>query len=181
MLVEFSLKILYPPCVGKIFQFMDFTFLENALFRGISTHVPPHSNSPPSSCHHALGRRKLLILQGTILSRICFPPQQRRIEETMICFIQIKSENMKMTWNISFFIFCMACNFSNVIALQFYKYLWHSMVLILLVLLYNHDKLILKLHQKKWLPWWRVAFYRFGSVQGMINKEVLTQFIYKPS
>ena len=121
MLVEFSLKILYPPCVGKIFQFMDFTFLENALFRGISTHVPPHSNSPPSSCHHALGRRKLLILQGTILSRICFPPQQKRMEETMICFIQIKSENMKMTWNISFFIFCMACNFSNVIALQFCK------------------------------------------------------------
>ena len=31
----------------------------------------------------------------------------------MICFIKIQSENMKMTWNISLFTFCMICNFSR--------------------------------------------------------------------
>ena len=32
MFVEFSLKLVYvPPCVGKIFKFMVFTFLENTL------------------------------------------------------------------------------------------------------------------------------------------------------
>ena len=31
----------------------------------------------------------------------------------MICFIKIRSENMKMTWNIRLFIFCMICNFSK--------------------------------------------------------------------
>ena len=35
------------------------------------------------------------------------------VEETMIFFIKIQSENMKMTWNISLFIFCMICNFSK--------------------------------------------------------------------
>ena len=29
----------------------------------------------------------------------------------MICFIKIQSENIKMTWNINFFIFCMICHF----------------------------------------------------------------------
>ena len=31
----------------------------------------------------------------------------------MIYYIKIQSENMKMTWNISLFIFCMIYNFSN--------------------------------------------------------------------
>ena len=34
-----------------------------------------------------------------------------------------------------------------------------SMVVILLSLLCRHDNLILKLHQKKLLLWWRMAFY----------------------
>ena len=62
-------------------------------------------------------------------------------------------------------------------ALQFCKYyLSYSMVLILLLLLRNHVNLILKLHQKKILAWWRVDFIgslKVGSVPGMINKEVL--------
>ena len=40
-------------------------------------------------------------------------PKTKGVEETMICFIKIQSENMKMTWNISLFIFCMICNFSK--------------------------------------------------------------------
>ena len=101
-------------------------------------------NSPPSSCYHVLGRRKLLIPPGSILSKICFPQQQKGVEETMISSIKIQSENMKMAWNIRFFIFFMICNF-----IKCDGFLSYSMVLILLFLLYNHDSLILKLHQKK--------------------------------
>ena len=44
-----------------------------------------------------------------------FPPRARNkaVEETIICFIKIQSENMKMAWNISLFIFCMVYNFSK--------------------------------------------------------------------
>ena len=34
----------------------------------------------------------------------------KRVDKTMICFIKIQPENMKMTWNISF-IFRMIYNF----------------------------------------------------------------------
>ena len=33
--------------MGKIFKFMQFTFLENALIRGIFTHALPHSKLTP--------------------------------------------------------------------------------------------------------------------------------------
>ena len=108
----------------------------------------PTQNSLPSFCHKALGRRKLLIPPGSILSKICFPQHQKRLEETIICFVKIQSENM--TWNIRFLIFCMICNCM----------ILYDLVLTLLLLLYSHDNLILKLHQKKKLPLWRIAFYR---------------------
>ena len=45
----------------KIFKFMEFTFLENALIRGIFTNTLSIRDSPPHSCRHALDRRKLHI------------------------------------------------------------------------------------------------------------------------
>ena len=68
-------------------------------------------NCPQGSYHHILGTWKLLIPPGSIFLKIRSPQQQRGVEETMIGFIKIRSENMKMTWNISLFIFCMICNF----------------------------------------------------------------------
>ena len=70
----------------------------------------PTQNSPPSTCHHALGRTKLLITPDSILLKIYFFQQQKGVAETDM-FYKIKSENMKMTWNIRFFIFCMISNF----------------------------------------------------------------------
>ena len=84
-----------PLCVGKIFQFMVFT-LERALNLCIFTHTPvPHSK-----------------LQVKFFENL-FPPRAKNngVEETMICFIKIQSENMKMTWNIGLFICCMIYNF----------------------------------------------------------------------
>ena len=72
------------------------------------THIPPYSKL---ALKNTLGRKKLLILLGSIFSKICFPHQQKEVEETIISFIKIQSENMKMTWDIRLFIFCMVCNF----------------------------------------------------------------------
>ena len=56
----------------------------------------------------------------------------------MICFIKIKSENMKMICTISLFPFDLIAIFLNVMVLQFWKqYLSNSMVLSLLPLLCN--------------------------------------------
>ena len=56
------------------------------------------------------------------------------------------------------------------------------MVLILLLLLCNHDNLILKLHQKKifiYLEEGKLFIGSFRVDQEMMKKEVLAQFIYK--
>ena len=59
------------------------------------------------------------------------------------------------------------------------------MVLMLLLLLCNHDNLILKLHQKKnsYLDdgWLFVGSLKVESIPEMINKGMLVQFIYKPA
>ena len=39
-----------------------------------------------------------------------FPPTAEKSGGTMIYFIIIQSENMKITWNINLFIFCMICH-----------------------------------------------------------------------
>ena len=46
MHAEFSLKLLHSTMFGKIFKFMAFTFLENALIRGIFSYAPPTQNFP---------------------------------------------------------------------------------------------------------------------------------------
>ena len=78
MPVEFS-DLYVPPCAEKNFQFMVFTFPENALNLCIFTHAPvPHSK-----------------LQVEFFENL-FPPRQKG---------KIQLENMKMTRNISLLIF----------------------------------------------------------------------------
>ena len=102
ILVEFSPSNFYmPPCVAKFFKFMEFTFLENALIRGIFTCITPHSKLAPNFLSSRPRQKKVTHS----------PRQQKKVKETTICFIKIQSENMKMTWNIRFFIFGVTCNF----------------------------------------------------------------------
>ena len=52
-LLNFLSNFRIPPYMGKIFKFMEFTFLENALIPVIFIHAPPHSKLTPkylSSC-----------------------------------------------------------------------------------------------------------------------------------
>ena len=94
-LLMFSNLCIYSTMWGNIFQFMVFTFLEKAVNLCIFIHAPvPHSKLQVECFENLL-------------------PQDKRMEETMICLIKIQSENIKITWNISFFIFCMICNFSK--------------------------------------------------------------------
>ena len=86
----------------------------------------PTQNSLPGSCCHPLGRRTLLNLPGSILSRICFPQQQKGVEETMICFIKIQSENMKITWHFRFLLSCMICSFFQM--WWFYSFVSNSII-----------------------------------------------------
>ena len=59
------------------------------------------------------------------------------------------------------------------------------MVLIVLLLLRSHDNLILKIHQQingylnEGLLF--IGGFKVGNVPEVINKEVLNQFIYKPT
>ena len=56
----------------------------------------------------------LLMPQFLSLGRIFWKsvcPKTKKVEKTMICFIKIQSENIKMTWNIRLFIFYMIYNF----------------------------------------------------------------------
>ena len=85
---------------------------------------------------------------GRIFWKFIFP-KTKGVEKIMICFIKIQSENLKMTWNISFFIFCMICKFSKCDGLTV---LWiisiksNSVVLSLYPLLCNLGNFTLKLH-----------------------------------
>ena len=62
MVVEFSLKPVYSLCLGKIFKYLVFTFLENALYLSIFAYAPPH----------------LLILPGSVFFEILFPLAAKR-------------------------------------------------------------------------------------------------------
>ena len=113
MVVEFSLKLVYAALCWKKFQIYDVYIprkcIESRSFYSCSS--SPHSKLSLSCYYHTLGRGKLLISPGNCFSRSSFPQQQKSVEQTMIWLIRIQSENMKMTWNIRLFIFCMICNF----------------------------------------------------------------------
>lgn len=106
----------------KVFKSIVLTFLENALNLTIFTHPPlPSQNSPPTSYHHSQGRGKLLFPARYHFFENLLPPTAEGVEETMVCFIKIQSENMKTTWNFRLLVFCRFVFFSNVRALQFCK------------------------------------------------------------
>ena len=46
-LLNFLSNFHVPPCVEKIFKFMQFTFLENVLIGNIFIHAPPHLKLSP--------------------------------------------------------------------------------------------------------------------------------------
>ena len=82
MLVEFSLIFYIPPCVGNISNLWSSSSYKMHWFEVFLLIPLPTQNSPPISCHQALGRRILLILSGSIVSKTCFPEQQKGVKKT---------------------------------------------------------------------------------------------------
>ena len=112
MFVKFFVKLLYSTMSGKNCQIYGIHIPRKSIdSRHFYSCPSPLKTRPPSSCHHALGRIKLLVAPGNLLSIICFPQQQKGVKESTICFVKFQSENMEMSWNIRFFIFYMTCNF----------------------------------------------------------------------
>ena len=107
-----------PSRVEKIFKYMVFKFLESALNLDLFYTPLP---SQISFKFLSLRRAILLIPLRSHFLKICFPQQEKEVEEIMTYFVRIQSENLKMTRNIRLFILCMSCNFSNEMVLQFCK------------------------------------------------------------
>ena len=81
------------------------------MFYGV--HIPRKSLNLFFFTHAPVSHSKVLVEFFENL----FPPRQKAWEKAMICSIKIQSENMKMTWNISLFLFGMIAIFLNVMAL----------------------------------------------------------------
>ena len=155
-----------PQCVGKFFQFMVFTLV----FKCIES---IHFYSYPSPPLKTPGR----------IFRKSVSPKTKGVRETMIYFINIQSENMKMTWNISLFTFCMIYNFSK----------WDGFTVSWTISIKLSGTKFIASSLKPWQfdtkitsgkmtdeGWLFIGRFKVGSLPRMINKEVLAQFIYKP-
>ena len=97
-LLNFLSNFYIPPCVGKIFKFMEFTFLENGLIRGIFTHAPPQSKLAPKFLSSHPRQKEITHSPRLHFFENLFPSTaERGGGETMICFIKFQLENMKVT------------------------------------------------------------------------------------
>ena len=159
--------LVYSTMCGKNFQFVVFTFLENVLNLCIFTHVPvPQLKTP-----------------GRIFWKFisCFHQDKRGGENYDLLY---QNSSRKCEYDLENY-FVWLVFFLTAMALQFCeKYLSKSVVLSLLPLLFNHGNLTLKLHQKySYLNkgWLFIGRFKVASLPGMINKELLAQFIYKPT
>ena len=83
--------------MGKIFKFMEFALLENALIQDIFTHVPPHPKLAPRFLSSRPREKEITYSSRQHSFENLFPPTAENGQYTMICFIKIQSENMKMT------------------------------------------------------------------------------------
>ena len=175
MPIEFFFNLYVSPCVGEIFQFYG-------------SHIPRR-------CIESMDFYSRFSSPSKIPCRTFWKsvsPKTKRVEETIICFIKIHSENIKMTWNINlfklFYFLCMICSFFKC---DGFTVLWiisiKSVILHLLSFICNHGNFTLKLYASEKIArylnkgWRFIGRFKVGSLPRMKKKEVLAQFIYKPS
>ena len=123
-----------PPCAVKIFNFMLFTFLEDALNQSIFTYA-----SVPQ-----------LKIRVEFFENL-FPPRQKGWRKLWFALLKFNQKISKWPGKLIylnyFTFFVWFAVFLNVMALQFYEqYLSKSVVLHLLPLICNHGNLTLKLY-----------------------------------
>ena len=185
MLLELFVKLIYSILRGKC---MVLTFLENTLNLGIFSHTTtpsPTLNYPSSSYHHTLSRNKLIMPLGSIFLKY-FTQTQAEADETMVCFIRIKSENMKMTSNFRLFRFCMICSFFQI--WWFYSFVYNpamyyafSFIVSPFQPFYFDTEITSEKNSYFDEGWLFIGRLKVRSVPERVNKEVLAQFVHKPA
>ena len=63
---------------GEIFEFMEFTVLENGLIQGIFTHAPPHSKLAPKSLSSRPRQKKITHFPSQEFLENLFAPTAER-------------------------------------------------------------------------------------------------------
>ena len=110
-LLNFLSKFYIPTCVGKFFKFKKFTFLENALIQGIFTHAPRQSKLTTKFLSSRPRQKEITHSPRQHSFEDLFSSTAETGGENQDLLIEIQPENMKMTWNIRSFTFCMIYNF----------------------------------------------------------------------
>ena len=77
-LLNFSSHFYIQPWVGKILKFMEFTFLVNALIRGIFTYAPSHSKLAPKFLSQRLMQKEFTHSPRQHSFENLFPPTAER-------------------------------------------------------------------------------------------------------
>ena len=167
MLVEFSLKRLYST-IFKSFQIYGVHILR----KYILTHSPLQSTLAPTFL--SLCPRRYSFPKAAFFRKFVSFNSRKGWRKLWFALSKFSQKIWRWLGTLRFLYFVWFTIFSNAI---------YSMVLILLLLLWNHGKLILKLHQKK-ISYLDEAClftssFKVESISGMIHKEVLAQFIYK--
>ena len=90
---------------------MEFTFLENAMIRGIFTHAPSDSELASRFLSSRSRQKEITHSPRQHSFQNSFSPTAERSGGKYDLLYQNQSENMKMALNIRFFIFFMICNF----------------------------------------------------------------------
>ena len=83
----------------KFYAFHSYAFLLVSL---------PAQNFPLKFLSLHNRQKETICSPSSIFLKIYFPQQQKKVQETLICFIKTQSENMKITWDIRLFIFWMS-------------------------------------------------------------------------
>ena len=78
-LLNFLPNFYIPPCVGKSFKFIEFTFLENALILGIFTHALPHLKHAPKFFPSRPRQKEITFSPTQYSFENLFPPTAERV------------------------------------------------------------------------------------------------------
>ena len=97
--------------IGKKFQIYDVHIARKYIeLRHFYSYRPDSKFAPKFLSSHPRQKETTHSLRQHFFENL-FSEQWKEVEETMTCFIKIQAENMKMTWDIRLFVFCMIYNF----------------------------------------------------------------------
>ena len=104
-LLNFFSNFYIPPCLRKIFKFMEFIFIENALIWGIFTQPLSHSKLAPTFLSSRPGQKEITHSPRQHSSKIFFPEQHKRVEETIFALSKLSQKMWRWLGTLGFLYF----------------------------------------------------------------------------